>query len=87
MAFICSLKFVGSQIILSIILAIQNNNHTQKHKIYVENPFSLKRKTMGQTPNNFTIYQINYNNSCVCLKAKERSLLFFFALTHTPFVS
>ena len=46
---------VGSQIILSTILAIQINNHTQEHKIYVENPFSLKGKTMRQTPNNFII--------------------------------
>ena len=46
---------VGSQIILSIILAIQNNNHTQEHKIYMKNPFFLKGKTTGQIPNNFTI--------------------------------
>ena len=51
-AFLCEReKRVGSQIILSQILAIQNNNHAQEHKIYVENPFSLK----GKTPNNFTI--------------------------------
>ena len=37
---------VGSQIILSTILAIQNNNHIQKQKIYVENSFSLKRKKL-----------------------------------------
>ena len=81
------IPLVGSQIILSIILTIQNNNHTQEYKIYVENSFSLKGKTTGQTPNNFTIYQINYNNSCICLTVKEKSLLFSFALTHTFFVS
>ena len=37
---------VGSQIILSTILKIQNNNHIQKQKIYVENSFSLKRKKL-----------------------------------------
>ena len=81
------IPLVGSQIILSIILTIQNNNHTQEYKIYVENSFSLKGKTTGQTLNNFTIYQINYNNSCICLTVKEKSLLFSFALTHTFFVS
>ena len=47
--------FVGSEIIFSQILTIQNNNHTQEHKIYVENLFSLKGKTTRETPNNFTI--------------------------------
>ena len=35
---------VVSQIILSTILAIQNNNHTQKCKYLHENPFLLKGK-------------------------------------------
>ena len=40
----------------NLTLAIQNNNHTQEHKIYVETPFFLKgKKTTGQTPNNFSI--------------------------------
>ena len=77
------IPLVGSQIILSTILAIQNNNHKQEHKIYMENPFSLKGKTKRQTPNNFTIYQINYNNSFVYLTAKEKSLFFFFFCSHT----
>ena len=52
------------------------------------NPFSTKGKIHGQTLNQFTIYQINYNNSCVCLTAKKNIyLLFFFAFTHTLFVS
>ena len=42
-------KLFESQIILSQILAIQNSNHTQEHKIYVKNLFSLKGKTIGQT--------------------------------------
>ena len=49
---------VGSQIILSTVLAIQNNNHTQEHKIYVKNLFFLKGNTTGQTPNQFHYYQI-----------------------------
>ena len=39
------IPLVGSQIILSTILAIQNNNHIQEHEIYEENPLSLKGKT------------------------------------------
>ena len=54
--------------------------------IYIENPFSLKEKITGQTLNQFTIYQINYNNSCVCFIVKEKSLLFFFT-THTLSIS
>ena len=54
--------------------------------IYIENPFSLKEKITGQTPNQFTIYQINYNNACVCFMIKEKSLLFFFT-THTLIIS
>ena len=46
----------------------------------MENPFSLKRKSTGQTSNQFYYYQINYNNSSVCLTIKEKSLLFFFTL-------
>ena len=42
---------------------------------------------MGETPNQFYYYQINYNISCVCLSIKEKSLLFFFALTYTLLVS
>ena len=52
------LCIVGSQIILSTILAIKNNNHTQEYKICVENPFFLKGKTTGQTSNQFHYYQI-----------------------------
>ena len=77
------------QIILSQKLSIQNSNHTQDINIYVENSFlfSLKEKITGQTPNQFIICQINYNNSCVCLTAKKKSLIFFFALTHTNYFS
>ena len=40
---------------------------------------------MRQTPNQFNIYQINYNNFCICLIAKEKS--FFFLLSHTLIIS
>ena len=33
------------------------------------------------------LYLINYNNSCVCLMTKEKSLFFFFTLTHTNYLS
>ena len=49
---------------------------------------SLKGKTTGQTPNNFTIYQINYNNSCICLTVKKKiSLIFLCSHTHFLCVS
>ena len=34
---------------------------TQEHKDLRGNPFFLKGKTMGQTPNNFTILNRDYN--------------------------
>ena len=76
---------VGSQIILSQILAIQNNNHTQEHKIYVENPFSLKGKIIGQTPNNFTIIKLITIIFVYVSRLKKISLVFF-ALTHTNYL-
>ena len=49
----------------------------------MENHFSFKRKTTGQTSNQFHYYQINYNISYVCLTVKKKkSLLFFFTLAH-----
>ena len=53
----------------------------------MEDSFSLKGKTTRQTQNQFHYSQINYNISCVCLMAKEKSLLFFFALTHILIIS
>ena len=52
---------VGSQIILSQILAIQNNNHTQNTNIYVENPFSLKGKTTEKPRDKLRIISILSN--------------------------
>ena len=60
--------------ILSTQIAITHKNTN----IYIENPFSLKGKIMGQTPNQFHNYQINYNISCICLMTKEKYLLFFY---------
>ena len=73
---------VRSQIILSTILAIQNNNHTQEHKIYLKNPFSLKGKTTGQIPNNFTIIKSITIIFLYVSYLKKKSLLFSL-LSHT----
>ena len=73
---------VGSQIILSTILAIQNNNHTQEHKIYVENPFSLKGKTTRQTPNNLTIIK-SITIILVYVSRLKKNLSCFSLLSHT----
>ena len=83
------IPLVGFQIILSQILAIQNNNHTQNTNIYMENPFSLKGKITRQTPNNFIIVKsitiiLVYASR---LKKKKKPLLFFFALTHINYLS
>ena len=64
--------------ILSIQIAITHKNTN----IYMENPFSLKGKITGKTPNQFHYYQINYNILCIYLTAKEKYLLFFFG-SHT----
>ena len=71
-------RTVGSQIILSQILAIQNNNHAQEHKIYVENPFSLK----GKTPNNFTIIK-SITIILVYVSWLKKNLSYFSLLSHT----
>ena len=73
---------VGSQIILSTILAIQNNNHTQERKIYVENPFSLKGKTTRQTPNNLTIIK-SITIILVYVSRLKKNLSCFSLLSHT----
>ena len=79
---------VGFQIILSQILAIQNSNHTQEHKYLRGKLFFFEGKSHGTNSKKFHYCQINYNNFCVCLTAKEKkSLLFFFALTHTNYLS
>ena len=49
-AFLCEReKRVGSQIILSTILAIQNSNHIQEHKYLREKPFLFERKKNHRT--------------------------------------
>ena len=70
-AFLCEReKCVGSQIILSTILAIQNSNYIQEHKYLHEKPFLFKgKKPQNKLRINFIIIKINYNNSCVCLTA------------------
>ena len=75
---------IGSQIILSIILAVQNNNHTQKHKYLHGKPFLLKgkKKTMGQTSNNFTIIK-PITIIFVYVSRLKKNLSYFSLLTHT----
>ena len=80
------IPFVGSQIILSRILAIQNNNHTQEHKIYLENPFSLKGKTTGQILNNFTIVK-SITIIIVYVSQLKKNLSYFSFHTHTLIIS
>ena len=48
----------------------------------MENPLSLKGKTMGQTPNNFTIIKSITLILMYASRLKKKSLLFFFILTH-----
>ena len=76
------IPLVGSQLILSTILAIQNNNHTQEHEIYEENPFSLKEKIMGQTLNRFTIIK-SITIILMYVPRLKKNLSYFSLLTHT----
>ena len=78
MLFLC----VGSQIILSTILIIRNNNHIQEYKIYVENYFSLKEKTIGQISNNFTIVK-SITIIIVYVSRLKKNLSYFSLLSHT----
>ena len=48
----------NSEYILTSTTEAQPQRNT---KIYVENLFSLKRKIIGQTSNNFTILNRDYN--------------------------
>ena len=50
---------------------------TQEHKDLCGNPFSLKGKTTGQTLNNFTILNRDYNTQRYNL-SKEKNLSFSF---------
>ena len=77
---------VGFQIILSTILAIQNNNHTQKHKYLRGKPFLLEGKKHGTNSKQFHCYQINYNNSCVCFRL-NKNLSYFSLFSHTQIIS
>ena len=53
----------------------------------MENPFSLKGKTMGQTLNNFTIVKL-ITIILVCVsQLKKISLIFLCSLTHTNYLS
>ena len=74
--------FVGSEIIFSQILTIQNNNHTQEHKIYVENLFSLKGKTTRETPNNFTIIK-SITIILAYVSRLQKKYLLFSLFSHT----
>ena len=56
--------------ILSQILAIQNNKYTQKHKYLHGKLFLLEGKNHGINSKSIHYYQINYNNSWVCLIVK-----------------
>ena len=77
---------IGSQIILSQKLAIQNNNYTQEHKYYVENPFFLKGKTMRKTLNNFTSIK-SITIILVYVSRLKKISLVFLTLTHTNYFS
>ena len=49
----------------------------------MENPFSLKEKTTGQTSNNFTIIKSITIIIVYFSRLQEKTFLFFFTLTHT----
>ena len=72
---------------ISTILAIQNNNYTQEHKIYVKNIFSLKGKTMGETHNQFTIIKSITIILVYVSRLKKNLSYFFFLLLHTLIIS
>jgi hypothetical protein len=55
-------KTVGKKTLFLKPVRCENIEQTQDTKIYVENPFYLKGKTMGQTPNKSTITKFNYNS-------------------------
>ena len=77
---------VGSQIILSEKLAIKNKNHTREYKYKVENPFFLKEKITGKTPNNFTIIK-SITIIIVYVIRLKKNLSYFSLLSHTLIIS
>ena len=54
--------------------------------IYVENPFSLKGKTMGQTLNNFTIIKSITIILMYASWLKKKNLCYFSLLSHTQII-
>ena len=57
---------------------------TQEHKDLCGNPFSLNGKITGQTPNNFTILNRDYNTQRYNLSKEKTSLFLFthYSLSH-----
>ena len=66
----------NSEYILTSTTEAQPQRNT---KIYVENLFSLKRKITGQTSNNFTILNRDYNIQRYNLSTKKKPSLFLFS--------
>ena len=89
------IPLVGSQTILSQILAIQNSNHTQEHKYLHRKLFLFEgKKITGQTPNNFTIiksitiilvYASRLRYKLYFPKAAIFFSILLFSLCNTPF--
>ena len=75
-------RFVESQIILSknyqFKIAITHKNTN----IYMENRFFLKGKTMGQTPNNFTIIK-SITIILVYVSRLKKKISYFSLLSYT----
>ena len=74
--------WVPNNIITNISKKKKKKTTTQEHIIYVENPFSLKGKMKGQTPNNFVIIKSITIILVYVSRLKKKSLLFSL-LSHT----
>ena len=77
---------VGSQIILSQILAIQNSNHRQKHKYLRGKPFLFEGKITGQILNNFTIIKSITIIFVYASQLKKKKISSFSLLLYTQII-
>ena len=80
------LVFVGSQIIFSTKLSIQNNNHIQEYKYLHGKPILLKRKNHKTNSNQFTISKL-ITIILVYVSQLKKNLSYFSSLSHSLIIS
>ena len=79
-------KLLGSKLYYHNISNLKQKSHT-KHKYLRGKPFFFKGKITGQTLNKFIIIKLITTILKYVMRLKKKFLLFFFALSHTNYLS